>query len=647
MEFPMLKLGKLCSFLAISLLAVYSPIKGFAQTPTPTAPCVLGYTVGFFNGVWNTELDAMDGLNGVQDAVRETTGNPNDTYNHEDVTYQLLYNHTGSTVGDGKWQDVAEVFIQRADAADSTGQLANDGFYMVWEFLNRGAGIVPLVSGQSPAFSAAVNQFVGDFTSAAASAVGYYTANPPTSQDYAAQQTELSTQASAGRRLVLVAHSQGNIFMDVGYDFIQPVVGSTRVKAVHVAPASATVRGQYILSDNDLVINALRLVGGSSSIQSNNIDIPFSSYDYSGHTLVATYLDVTRPGRAQTELLLNNAFVALTSPSTCQVSVTATKSNVSAGGNTTLTAAVNPAPADPTLNVEYQWTVTGTAGGTLTGGVATLNTASATVTYQAAAAAPQASIDKISVAVLVAKTPGDYVNAETLGTGSATVSIVPSSIPVTANPSTLAPSGTSTVTANVSVFPNLTGFSYLWATPGAFGTLSSGGTTGNSMCTTSPKITYIADAQVSATSSNQDPVTVNVFSAPNCATTNAAGEGSAQISVTPSKDLDEWGGQWTCTSQLVANATPFGITIVVKPVPDDVLPYVPDRPYDLYITYNGQPDTDGAYYGFIETAGETGWDARAPTAQAAYNSEYDVYSVAGGTLTFTDIDNGLSRTCVR
>jgi hypothetical protein len=47
------------------------------------------------------------------------------------------------------------------------------------------------------------------------------------------------------------------------------------------------------------------------------------------------------------------------------------------------------------------------------------------VTYNLPQSAAQASIDTISVKVLVAKTAGDYVDAETLGTGTATVSTVP------------------------------------------------------------------------------------------------------------------------------------------------------------------------------------------------------------------------------
>ncbi|MEO6923281.1 MAG: hypothetical protein ABI142_05600, partial [Bryocella sp.] len=100
----------------VLLLSIMMVSASSAQTGT--TPCVLGYSVGFFNGVGNTEVDGVDGRNAVQAAVRDVTGDPDDTYNNEPVTYQLYYNHTGSTVGASTAQDVAEVFIQRANELD-------------------------------------------------------------------------------------------------------------------------------------------------------------------------------------------------------------------------------------------------------------------------------------------------------------------------------------------------------------------------------------------------------------------------------------------------------------------------------------------------------------------------------------------------
>jgi hypothetical protein len=85
------------------------------------------------------------------------------------------------------------------------------------------------------------------------------------------------------------------------YDHIMPVVGATGVKVVHIAPASPTLRGQYERATIDLVINGLRLATGFGTIADVNLTLVPSASDPSGHTLVGTYLDGTRPGRAQTE----------------------------------------------------------------------------------------------------------------------------------------------------------------------------------------------------------------------------------------------------------------------------------------------------------------------------------------------------------
>jgi hypothetical protein len=631
--------------LIVACLLAALPMQSVAQT---TTPCVLGYTVGFFNGVWNTELEAMDGMNGLQDSIRQETDNYDDTYNHEDVGYQLFYNHTGSTVGAGKWQDVAEVFVQRANSLDPSGALAAGGFESVWEFLNTGGGgITGIMAGQSPALKALLNQFVSDFITAASSAVGYYTANPPTAIDYAAQDNALTTLAAAGRRLLLVAHSQGNLFVDPAYDFIQPVVGSTRVKAVQIAPASPTLRGQYILSDNDLVINALRLQGGPSTVQPNNIDIDMSDVDWSGHTLVATYLDATRNGRFQTQTLLSNALTALTAPSTCQVSVSPQSTSLPPGGSQTLSATVNPPPGDNVLATEYQWAVTGNAGGLLNGGVASLNTSSSTVTYQASATAPQAGIDKVSVTVLVTKTAGDYVNAETLSTASATLSIAQTRISVAASPASITVGATSALSATLTGFTNTANYSYLWTTTGAYGSLNGTGSSvitnssGNvtSVCSTSPQNAYTSNSKATVNAAVTDTVTLDVYSAPNCPSANAAGSGTATITVTPaSADPTPWLGAWQCVTSSGSTST---LTYYAPPFPTGANFNSPPGGTQLMFIQNFS--NGGQSYGYYNFSGLQAWDSRYSSfAAATAANPYSTMTITNGILNYS-----LGYTCHR
>ncbi|WP_088955049.1 hypothetical protein [Variovorax sp. HW608] len=95
---------------------------------------------------------------------------------------------------------------------------------------------------------------------------------------------------------VLIAHSQGNLFVNSAYDGLRSSHPDTAAGVVHVAPASPTLRGEHLLADIDLVINGLR-VQGINSVAANNINLPASKSDLSGHTLVGTYLDAARAAR--------------------------------------------------------------------------------------------------------------------------------------------------------------------------------------------------------------------------------------------------------------------------------------------------------------------------------------------------------------
>jgi hypothetical protein len=407
----------------MSLLALSHCARSLGQTTGP-APCVLGYTVGFFNGVWNTEAEAMIGMNALKQSVEEATSSPNDTYNNEDVSYQLFYNQTGNPAGGMSWEDVAEVFQQRQNELDPSGYFSQQHFYAIWEQLT---GSNTFTAAMTDSDSHLETFFVNEtnaFVVAAWSTLGALSSAPPTSFDYTTQNAELDTIAAAGRKMMLVAHSQGNLFVNQGYDHIQPVVGSTRVKVVHIAPASATLRGQYVLSSNDLVINGLRAVG---SVQPNNIAIAPGTVDPTGHTLVNSYLVSDNPGRsngrAQVEVLESGALSALTAPSGCAVTLSPSSSTVVAGSSVTFTASVNPVPMDNVLNIEYVWDITGNAAGSFPGTSRTATTSVPTILYTVPTGSPSQTIDAISVKVLEAKTAGDQVNAVNLGTGSATVTV--------------------------------------------------------------------------------------------------------------------------------------------------------------------------------------------------------------------------------
>lgn len=263
-----------------------------------------GYTLGFFNGVWNTYREATDGLL----ALNQVTTN---TYNGLPISGEVFYNHTGcGTVGATCLQDVAEVFIQRATAVDPAGNYSNR-LEFFWDLMSGSSTLTATISGIIGLVTSPLDAIAADLRGQMVAGMSYQLSHPPTAADYVTHNTRLDALKTEGQKLLLVAHSQGNLFVNQAYDHILQSVGAPGVSVVHIAPASPTLRGPHILAVIDLVINALRLVGTVPAV--NSYILPSTS-DLSGHTLVGTYLDPTRSARTDIQTLLMNALAGLGVP---------------------------------------------------------------------------------------------------------------------------------------------------------------------------------------------------------------------------------------------------------------------------------------------------------------------------------------------
>ncbi|MDP3465786.1 MAG: hypothetical protein Q8R86_08465 [Sulfuricurvum sp.] len=292
-------------FLQIFLFGLLLTISANATT------CSKSYTLGFFNGVWNTEQQADKGLKALSQLV-------GDTYNKEPVNYKTFYNHTAPGYDVLGLQDVAETFIQRAAEIDASGEFGKR-FEYFWEFMGSSEPtFIDKIKGIFPNAVSLFDSFYTLIMGKLTSIISYFLSNPPTETDYASHNAKLDALAADGQKLMLVGHSQGNLFMNHAYDHILPTVGADRVKAAHIAPASPTLRGDYVLANIDLVINALR-IQGVTSVPVNNLDINASRVDVSGHTLIGTYLDPTRDGRGQVKTMIVGEMGKLECPSLLQV----------------------------------------------------------------------------------------------------------------------------------------------------------------------------------------------------------------------------------------------------------------------------------------------------------------------------------------
>ncbi|MHB0992717.1 MAG: hypothetical protein ACYC3O_13545 [Burkholderiales bacterium] len=179
------------AFIALTLLITVQP--AHAVLPTLCAP--VGYTLGYFNGMWNTEKNARNGLLALMKITPST-------YNSAPITGKVLYNHTGcGRAGSSCLEDIAEVFEQRAQELDSTGTLAGHLEYF-WESLGAAANftstIQNLFQGAEAIFADLQARVIAQIATGIASTVSN---DPLTAADYAAQNAQLDALVSKGQVL--------------------------------------------------------------------------------------------------------------------------------------------------------------------------------------------------------------------------------------------------------------------------------------------------------------------------------------------------------------------------------------------------------------------------------------------------------------
>ena len=285
-----------------------------------------GYVVGFFNGVGNTMIQAQAGQAGLRkemiefSIINQISGGKTVTFEEinqpaEPVSFESFYNSTGSENGSSTLEDLAEVFEQRVlELQQGTISQAPGRWELFWRYGR--AGLLSSIPGIG-LLSDWVERVSDEEKNAIVARLGNLIENPPTGVDTAIQHTRLKSLALEGKKLLLIAHSQGNLFVNLAYDATLTVDNyeSENISVVHIAPASPTIRGGYSLSDKDVIINGLR-VFGFDTIQPNNIVLPFRTEEPSGHFLIETYLNPGNSSLVQIADLMRNSFDSLVDPIT-------------------------------------------------------------------------------------------------------------------------------------------------------------------------------------------------------------------------------------------------------------------------------------------------------------------------------------------
>lgn len=173
-----------------------------------------GYVVGFFNGVFNTRLEADNGKSAIAaiDVGGSTHGEP--------VKYELFYNETGKDrVGVTRFEDVVEVFRQRAAEQDA---VLGNRWELFWETLDSDTtdgSIGATIATATPALGSLLSALGNDVLAQIVAGLTSSESHPPTIRDYSAQKTLLDAHITQKEKIILIAHSQGNLFMNVAYNY--------------------------------------------------------------------------------------------------------------------------------------------------------------------------------------------------------------------------------------------------------------------------------------------------------------------------------------------------------------------------------------------------------------------------------------------
>lgn len=255
-----------------------------------------GVVFGFFNGVKTTLPQARDARR-----LLEALHGPA-TPKGEPITYELFYNDTQG------FADFVETFEQRLQ--EQNGLLA--GRFELFFSATQGEGswwdaLIKAIPALGDLLKSLFDTFLATLLRGLTSQLG----SPNMAEVSARHQAQIDHRASLNQKMLFLAHSQGNLFVNKAYTHAVGKSGAEYVRVVHVAPASPGLSGRHTLADKDIVINGLRLTG---TVAPNTDEIvPYSdrppglngSRDLIGHGLLEIYLNPALPtaGRIRNDVL--------------------------------------------------------------------------------------------------------------------------------------------------------------------------------------------------------------------------------------------------------------------------------------------------------------------------------------------------------
>jgi len=259
--------------------------------------CDAGVVLGFFNGVQTTEQKAK---NATYDHLEILYGPT--TPAGEPITYELFYNDTQG------FADFVETFEQRLQ--EQNGLLAGR-FELFFSATKGEGGWWNALTSVIPSLTELLGSFFDAYTTATIKLLISGAGDPNMAEVSDRHKQQIDHWASLNQKLLFLAHSQGNLFVNQAYTHAVSKTGNEYVRVVHVAPASPSLPGRHALADKDIVINGLRLTG---TVAPNTDVIPPYAYrpaglngesDLIGHGLLEIYLNpaLSTAGRIRNDVM--------------------------------------------------------------------------------------------------------------------------------------------------------------------------------------------------------------------------------------------------------------------------------------------------------------------------------------------------------
>jgi hypothetical protein len=238
--------------------------------------------VGYFNGVKTTRDQALEALEHLKFryGVRGDTG--------EFLVYELFYNTSRG------FEDFVEVFEQRLNEHD---QVLAGRFELFLEAWHGGGTKWDRLLKSAPKLGGILAGYLSWVDAKMTRMVTSVIAAAPSEVEQHAHRALIDRSLQEHKPMLLIGHSQGNLFANAAYAHAMKRTTSGAVQVVHIASASPVANGSHTLADLDLVINGLRLVGGVPPVTSSIP--PYASRppgengrkDPLGHGLLEIYLN--------------------------------------------------------------------------------------------------------------------------------------------------------------------------------------------------------------------------------------------------------------------------------------------------------------------------------------------------------------------